>query len=181
MPQSGWPLPPGCGRRTPPGHRLRRSVPPADTAVAGRATDMADLSTGRTSPVRGDPQPMGLHPVRTAAAKRRTPQAPSVRPCAWPAGHDQLRGLDILALTRQDGNVHARLRPTPAATSIGTDRTRPPAPVLDAGTSISLIPVRCPRGRVQRPGWTLRSDRLSDTACPVVCGRTPSTAPRTPW
>jgi hypothetical protein len=41
--------------------------------------------------------------------------------------------------------------------------------------------VRCPRGRVRRPRWTPRLDRLPDTACPVVSGRTPSTPPGTPW
>jgi hypothetical protein len=40
--------------------------------------------------------------------------------------------------------------------------------MLDAATSASLVPVRCPRGRVRRPPWTPRSDRLPDTACPVV-------------
>jgi hypothetical protein len=43
------------------------------------------------TPVQGDrfkvtAQPMGLDPVRTATAKRRTPPAPSVRPAARPSG-----------------------------------------------------------------------------------------------
>jgi hypothetical protein len=71
---------------------------------------MADPSSVRSA---GHPQfkvtasPMGLDPVRTAAAKRRTPPAPSVRPCVWPAGHGQPRSLHVLALTGQHGNVHA--------------------------------------------------------------------------
>jgi hypothetical protein len=66
---------------------------------------MADLSTVRSA---GHPQfdvtaqPMALDPVRTATAKRRTPPEPSVRPCAWPAGHGRPRGLHVLALTGQD-------------------------------------------------------------------------------
>lgn len=83
---AGRPLPPGCGRRTP----AWTPSPPTNSscghpAVAGRATDMADLSTVRSA---GHPQfkvtasPTGTDPVRTATAKRRTPPAPSVRPCA---------------------------------------------------------------------------------------------------
>ncbi len=111
-PQSGWP--PASARVRPPDTRL-------DTVSAGRflprtpgsgwrATDMADLSTVRST---GQPQfkvtayPMGLDPVGTAAAKRRTPPAPSVRPCAWPAGYGNPCGLHVLALTGQDGNAHA--------------------------------------------------------------------------
>lgn len=91
--------------------------------VAGRTTDRADLATVRSAghpPFAVTAQPMALDPVRTATAKRRTPPAPSVRPCARPAGHRQPRGLDVLALTGHNGNGHARLRPTPAATSTGT-------------------------------------------------------------
>jgi hypothetical protein len=90
----------GAAAGHPPGHHLRRSVPPADTrAVAGRAMDLADLFTVRSA---GHPQfevtaqPMGLDPVRTATANRRTPPAPSVRPCARPAGHGNPRGLHVL-------------------------------------------------------------------------------------
>jgi hypothetical protein len=50
---------------------------------------------------------MGTDPVRTAAAKRRTPAASSVRPCVRPAGHGQPRALHVLALTGQDGNADA--------------------------------------------------------------------------
>ena len=39
--------------------------------------------------------------------------------------------------------------------------------MLDAGTSASLVAVRCLCGRVRRPRWTPRSDSLPDTACPV--------------
>jgi hypothetical protein len=110
-PQSGWPpLPPGCGRPTPawtPSPPISSSC--GHPAVAGRPRDMADRSTVRSA---GHPQfkvtaqPMGLDPVRTAAVKRRTPSAPSVRPCVWPAGHGQPCGLLILAMTGQDGNAH---------------------------------------------------------------------------
>jgi hypothetical protein len=109
---------------------------------------------------------MGLDPVRTAAAKRRTPPAPSVRPCVWPAGHGQPRGLHVLALTGQDGNAHAPFG-QPSRDQHRDRSVVTPAPMLDAGTSASLVPVRCPRGRVRRPGWTPRSDSLPDTACPV--------------
>jgi hypothetical protein len=118
---AGRPLPPGCSRRTP----AWTPSPPTSSscghpAVAGRATDMADLSTVRTSQFKVAAQPMGTDPVRTATAKRRTPPPPSVRPCAWPADHGQPRCPLILAMTGQDDNAHARLRPTPAATSTGT-------------------------------------------------------------
>jgi hypothetical protein len=79
-------------------------------ALAGRATDMADLSTVRSA---GHPQfkvtaqPMGTDPVRTATAKRQTPPPPCVRPCAWSASHGQPRCPLILALTGQDDNAHA--------------------------------------------------------------------------
>jgi hypothetical protein len=148
-----------------------------------RVTDMADLSSVRSAGhLQFNPtaQPMGLDPVRTAATKRRTPPAPSVRPCVRSAGHGQPRGLHVLVLTGQDGNAHAPFG-NPSRYQHRDPSVVTPAPVLDAGTSASLVPVRCPRGRVRRPRWTPRSDRLPDTACPVVFGRTPSTPPGTPW
>jgi hypothetical protein len=122
---SGRPLPPGCGRRTPVWTPSPPMSPPCgDPAAAGRATDMAELSSVRSA---GHPQfnvtaqPIGMDPVRTAAAKRRTPPAPSIRPCVRSAGHRQPRGLHVLALTGPDTTA-MRMLPsaTPAATSIGT-------------------------------------------------------------
>jgi hypothetical protein len=185
-PQSGWPpAPPGCGRRTPAWTtRLRRSVPPADTRqwLAGWRTWRTSRASGRPDiPVQCDRPAMGTDPVRTAAAKRRTPPAPSVRPCVWPPGHGQPRGVHVLALTGQDGNAHAPFGQPQQLPASGPVRRDHLHPMLDAGTSASPVPVRCPRGRVRRPRWTPRSDRLPDTACPVVSGRTPSTPPGTPW
>jgi hypothetical protein len=160
---------PGCNRRTP----VWTPSPPTSPAgghpaAAGLATDMADLSTVRSA---GHPQfqviaqPMGLDPVRTAAAQAAdTPSAqrPTMplgsrpRPPTRPArpGPDRT-GRQCGCSLRQ-----------PAATSIGAARRDhlrrcwmpecPPA-----------CPVRCPRGRVRRPRWTPRSDSLPDTACPV--------------
>jgi hypothetical protein len=80
--QSVWA--PACARVRPPDTRL--DIVSADQflcghpAAAGRVTDMADLSSVRSA---GHPesnvtaQPMGLDPVGTAAAKRRTPQRPA--------------------------------------------------------------------------------------------------------
>ena len=50
---SGRALRQGAVAGHPPGHRLRRSVPPADTSTGCRATYMADLSTVRSA---GHPQ-----------------------------------------------------------------------------------------------------------------------------
>jgi hypothetical protein len=163
-----------------PGHRLRRSVPLRHPAVAGRATDMADPSTVRSA---GHPQfnvtaqPMGTDPVRTAAAKRRTPPAPSVRPCVWPAGHGQPRGLHVLALTGQDGNAHAPFD-QPSRYQHRDPSRRDTCTRARRRNVRKPGPVRCPRGRVRRPRWTPRSDSLPDTACPA--GHRPL-HPGTPW
>jgi hypothetical protein len=126
-PQSGWP-PTSARLLSPdtPWTRLRRSVPPADTrAVAGRPTDMADLLTVRSA---GHPQfevtaqPMGPGPGPDGdgqAADTSSAQRPTMR---LAAGHGQPRGLHVLALTGQDGNAHARLRPTQPLPASGPAR-----------------------------------------------------------
>jgi hypothetical protein len=164
---AGRPFRQGADARHPPGHRLRPiSSSCGHPAVAGRPRDMADRSTVRSA---GHPQfkvtaqPMGLDPVRTAAVKRRTPSASSVRPCVWPAGHGQPCGLLILAMTGQDGNAHARLRPTPAAPE------RPPA---WSPSDVRAVVSGVHDGRHDRTG--------SGHACPVVSGRTPSPPAGTP-
>jgi hypothetical protein len=122
-----------------------------------------DRPVGRTPQFKVTAQPMGLDPVRTAAVKRRTPSASSVRPCVWPAGHGQPCGLLILAMTGQDGNAHARLRPTPAAPE------RPPA---WSPSDVRAVVSGVHDGRHDRTG--------SGHACPVVSGRTPSPPAGTP-
>jgi hypothetical protein len=136
-PQSGWPpAPPGCGRRTPAWTtRLRRSVPPADTRqwLAGWRTWRTSRASGRPDiPVQCDRPAMGTDPVRTAAAKRRTPPAPSVRPCVWPPGHGQPRGVHVLALTGQDGNAHAPFGQPQQLPASGPVRRDHLHPMLDA-------------------------------------------------
>jgi hypothetical protein len=177
-----------CARVRPPDTRLDivpadRSVPPADTRqrLAGRRTWRTLVRpVGRTPPVQRDRLPMGTDLVRTAAAKRRTPPAPSVRLCVWSAGHGQPRGLRVLAPDRTARQCACSLRqpqPLPASGPVRRDTCTParcrnvhkPGPPSDA------------RGRVRRPPWTPRSDRRSDSTCPVVSGRTPSTPPGTPW
>jgi len=172
----------GAAAGHPPGH----PPPPTSSAcghpaVAGRPPDMADLSTVRTSQFKVTAQPIGTEPVRTATAKRRTPPPPSVRPCAWPAGHGQPRCPPILALTGQDDNAHARLRPTPPLPAPGPIRrdhlhpcSMPEGPQAWSPSNVHAVVSG-------RPQWTPRSDSLLDTACPVVSGRTPSTPPGTPW
>jgi hypothetical protein len=106
-PQSGWPpAPPGCGRRTPawtPGSadQVLLRTPGSGWPGDGHGGPL-ERPVGRTPQFNVTVQPMGTDPVRTAAAKRRTPPAPSVRPCVWPAGHGQPRGVHVLALTGQD-------------------------------------------------------------------------------
>jgi len=64
-----------------------------------------------------------------------------------------------------DGNAHARLRHNPSR----------------AGTSASLVPVQCPRGRVRRPRWTPRSDRFRTAhARPCPAGHRPLHRARQP-
>jgi hypothetical protein len=87
-----------------------------------------DRPVGRTPRFKVTAEPMGPDPVRTAAATRRTPPAPSVRPCVWPAGHGQPRGLHVLALTGRDGNAHARFgqpQPLPASGPVRRDHLHP--------------------------------------------------------
>ena len=157
----------GAAAGHPPGHRLCRSrlVPPADTGSGWPCDGHSGPLDRPDIPIEVTAQLMGLDPVRTAAAKRWTPPAPSVRPCAWPSGHGQLRGLYVLALTRQDGNAHACLGPTPAATSTGT----PVMTICNRARCRNVRkrgPVRSPRGRVQRPRWTPRSDRFRTLPAP---------------
>jgi hypothetical protein len=123
---------------------------------------------------------MGLDPVRTAAAKRRTPPAPSVRPCVWPAGHGQTRGLHVLALTGQDGNAHAPFgqpQPLPASGPVRRDtctharcrNVRKPGPRPMSARS-------CPASRMDATIGQPSGHRLSGRS-----GRTPSTPPGMPW
>jgi hypothetical protein len=127
-PQSGWP--PTSARVRPPDTRL-------DTVSADQSPlrtpgirwpgdghgGPLDRPVGRTSPVRGDRPADGSGPgpdsggqaADTSSAQRPTmPLASRPRPTTRPARPGPL--------SRQDGNAHARLRPIPAATSIGTAR-----------------------------------------------------------
>jgi hypothetical protein len=122
-PQSGWP--PASTRVRPPDTRLDTVA--ADQFSCGHPGSgwpgdghggPLHRPVGRTPQFKVTASSMGLDPVRTATAKRRTPPAPSVRPCAWPSG----RGLFSLALTGQDGHAHARLRPTQALPAAGPAR-----------------------------------------------------------
>jgi hypothetical protein len=80
------PLPPGCGRRTPSLDTVSADQFLPRTpgiGLTGRRTWRTSRPSGRrTSPVQGDRLAYGYAPVRTATAKRRTPPAPSTRPCA---------------------------------------------------------------------------------------------------
>jgi hypothetical protein len=180
MPQSGWPpgFRQGAVAGHPPGHRLRRSVPPADTrAVAGRLTDMADLLTVRSA---GHPQfdvtaqPMGLDPVRTVTAKRRTPPTPS-----------------RLAIRPRQSTRPARPGPDRTARQCACSFGQPAATSRDPPVMTTCTHARC--RNVRKPGPRPISARscpastmdatigqVSDTACPVASGRTPSTPPGTP-
>ena len=172
-PQSGWP----------PSAR----VPSSDTRLDTVSADQFLLRTpgsgwpgdghgppldrpvGRTSPVQWDHLADGSGPGPDSdgqAADTSRAQRPTMRPASrpQPTTRPTRPGPD-----RTGQQSACSPWPTPATTSIGTARTSPPAPMLDAGTSTSLVPVRCPRGSVRRPPWTPRSDSLPDTACPVVC------------
>jgi hypothetical protein len=93
-------------------------------------------------------------------------------------------------------------RPTTRPARPGPDRTgrqcgcslRQPSRYQHRELSVATTCTRARCRNVRKPGpcpmsarscpastWTPRSDRLSDTACPVVSGRTPSTPPGTPW
>jgi hypothetical protein len=80
----------GAAAGHPPGHRLRRPVSPAGhPAVAGRATDMADLSTVRSPdiPVQGDRPADGYGPGPDSdgqAADTSTAQRPTMRLASGP-------------------------------------------------------------------------------------------------
>jgi hypothetical protein len=187
-PQSGWPpAPPGCGRRTPAWTtRLRRSVPPADTRqwLAGWRTWRTSRASGRPDiPVQCDRPADGYGPGPDGggqAADTSSAQRPTMRLASRPRPTTR-RPRPGPDRTGQDGNAHAPFGQPQQLPASGPVRRDHLHPMLDAGTSASPVPVRCPRGRVRRPRWTPRSDRLPDTACPVVSGRTPSTPPGTPW
>jgi hypothetical protein len=97
-----------------------------------------DRPVGRTSPVQGDRLADGSGPGPDGggqAADTFSVQRPTMRLASWP-------------------------RPTMRPAHPGHDRTgrqcacSPSANPSRAGTSASLVPVRCPRGRVRRPRWT---------------------------
>ena len=142
--------------------------------MAGRATDIADLSTVRTSPVRGDrpadgsgPRPDGgRQAVDTSSAQRPTMRlAIRPRPTTRPVrpGPDQT-GRQCACLPwanpsryqhRDPGHDHLQpcsLPERPQAWSRPKSARSCPASTMDA--TIGQVP---------------------DTACPVVSGRTPST------
>jgi hypothetical protein len=80
----------------------------------------------------------------------------------------------------------SRPRPTRLPAHSGSDWTdamRMPAfgQPSRAGTSASLVPVQCPRGRVRRPRWTPRSDRFRTAhARPCPAGHRPLHRARQP-
>jgi hypothetical protein len=105
-----------------------------------------------------------------------------------PSGRRRPSGGHLQRAQRPTLGQTSRPRPTTRPTRPGPDRTqrqwvmpafgqpepRPapgpahhdhPHPMLDAGTSATLAPVRCPCGSIRRPQWTPRSDSLPDTAC----------------
>jgi hypothetical protein len=181
-PQSGWT--PASARVRPPDTRLDTvsadqsllRTPDSGWSGAGHGGPL-DRPVGRT-PGPWDRQADGSGP-RPDGGGQRTPPAPSVRPCVRSAGHGQPHGLHVLALTGQDGTADTPFG-TPSRSQHRDLSGVTPAPVVNAGTSASLVPVRCPRGRVRRPPWTPRSDRRSDTVPPgrvrpdtVHCTRTP--------
>jgi hypothetical protein len=100
----------------------------------GSGCRVTDMATSRASGRPDTPQftvtaqPMGTDPVRTAAAKRRTPPAPSVQPCVRSAGHGQPHGLHVLAPTGYDGPAHAPFgqpQPLPASGPVYRDHLHP--------------------------------------------------------
>jgi hypothetical protein len=184
-PQSGWPpAPPGCGRRTPAWTtRLRRSVPPADTRrwLAGWRTWRTSRASGRPDiPVQCDRPADGYGPgpdgggqaADTSSAQRPTmPLASRPRPTTRPArpGPDRTGRQCACSLrptqprpasgpVRRDTCTHARCR-----------NVRKPGPRPMSARS-------CPASTMDTP-----IGQASDTARPVVSGRTPSTPPGTPW
>jgi hypothetical protein len=150
-PRSGWT--PASARVRPPDTRL--DIVSADqfllwTPGTGWPGDghggPLERPVGRTSPVQGDRLPMGTDPVRTAA-DTSSAQRPTMRPVSRPRpttrparpGPDRTGRQCACSFGNPNRYRHRDL-------SIVT-----PAPVLDAGTAASLVPVRCPRGRVRRP------------------------------
>jgi hypothetical protein len=99
-----------------------------------------------------------------------------MRLASWPR---QPRGLHVLSGQGQDGNAHAPFD-QPSRYQHRDPSVVTPAPVLDAGTSASLVPVRCPR--VVSGVHHGRHDRTGFRTPPALVGssRTPSTAPGTP-
>ena len=187
-PQSGWlPAPPGCGRRTPawtPGSadQVLLRTPGSGWPGDGHGGPL-ERPVGRTSPVQGDRPADGYGPSPDGggqAADTSSAQRPTMRLASRPRPTTR-RPRPGPDRTGQDGNAHAPFGQPQQLPASGPVRRDHLHPMLDAGTSASPVPVRCPRGRVRRPRWTPRSDRLPDTACPVVSGRTPSTPPGTPW
>jgi hypothetical protein len=154
-PRSGW---------APASARVRLPDTRLDTASADQSLQRTPGSdwpgnghggplerpVGRTSPVQGDRLADGYGPRPDGGGKWRTPPAPRVRPCVWPAGHGQPRGRHVLAVSGQDANADAPFG-NPSRYRHRDPSVVTPAPGLDAGTAASLVPVRCPRGRVRRP------------------------------
>jgi hypothetical protein len=185
-PQSGWP--PTSARVRPPDTRLDTVSAdqsplrtPGSRWPGGGHGGPLDRPVGRTSPVQGDRPADGSGPgpdsggqaADTSSAQRPTmPLASRPRPTTRPARPGPL--------SRQDGNAHARLRPIPAATSIGTARRDHLRPCSMPERPQAWSPSDGPRGRVRRPRWTPRSDSLR-TPQAGRSGRTPSTPPGTPW
>jgi hypothetical protein len=163
---AGRPFRQGADARHPPGHRLRRSVPPADTRqwLAGRGTWRTARPSGRPdTPVRGDRPADGSGPGPDGggqAADTFSAQRPTMRLASWlrptmrPAhpGHD-----------RTGRQCACSLRPTPAAPE------RPPA---WSPSDVRAVVSGVHDGRHDRTG--------SGHACPVVSGRTPSPPAGTP-
>jgi hypothetical protein len=172
-PQSGWPpAPPGCGRRTPAWTtRLRRSVPPADTRrwLAGWRTWRTSRASGRPDiPVQCDRPADGYGPGPDGggeAADTSSAQRPTMRLASRPRPTTR-RPRPGPDRTGQDSNAHAPFGQPQQLPASGPVRRDHLHPMLDAGTSASLVPVRCPRGRVRRPRWTPRSDRLRTPPAP---------------
>jgi hypothetical protein len=97
-----------------------------------------DRPVGRTPPVQGDRPADGSGP--------------------GPDGDGQ--AADTSSAQRPTMRLASRPRPPTRPADPGPDRTgrqcacSPSANPSRAGTSASLVPVRCPRGRVRRPRWT---------------------------
>jgi hypothetical protein len=184
-PQSGWP---------PTSARVR----PPDTRLDTVSTEQSPLRTpgsrwpgdghggplhrpvGRTPPVRGDRPADGSGPGPDSGGKRRTPPAPSVRPCLWPAGHGQPRGLYVLAMT---GPGRTALRMLAFGQSQPLPASGPPMVTIcaDAGCrhvqslSRPMSARSCPTSTMDATIGQPSGHRMSGRS-----GRTPSTPPGTP-